>query len=79
MTNYTQRILQNTKPLKQQLLNHDLYKYIETPDDLRIFTQYHVFAVWDFMSLLKTFTTKIDLYRRPLDAKTFTRIHLPDK
>ncbi len=57
--NQTQHILKNLEPLKQKLLNHDLYKYIETPDDLRIFTQYHVFAVWDFMSLLKILQQKL--------------------
>ena len=69
MTNHTQRILQNTKPLKQQLLNHDLYKYIETPDDLRIFTQHHVFAVWDFMSLLKSLQQKLTCIEVPWTPK----------
>ncbi|RRO23200.1 DUF3050 domain-containing protein [Flavobacteriaceae bacterium 14752] len=53
MTQKSQYVLDQIEPLRRKLLNHDLYKYIETPDDLRIFTQYHVFAVWDLMSLLK--------------------------
>lgn len=69
MRNHTQRILQNTKPIKQQLLNHDLYKYIETTDDLRIFTQHHVFAVWDFMSLLKTLQQKLTCIEVPWTPK----------
>lgn len=65
MRNQTQHILEHLEPLRQKLLNHDLYKYIETPDDLRIFTQHHVFAVWDFMSLVKTLQQK------------FTNINVP--
>lgn len=40
-------------PYQDQLLSHQLYKKLRTPADLQIFMQHHVFAVWDFMSLLK--------------------------
>lgn len=59
MTYKSQQILEHIKPLRQKLLHHDLYKYIESPDDLRTFTHYHVFAVWDFMSLLKVLQQKL--------------------
>lgn len=42
------------EPLRQEIINHKVYAEINTIDDLKIFMQYHVFAVWDFMSLLKT-------------------------
>lgn len=54
-----EEVLKNLEPLRHQLLNHDLYKYIETPDDLRTFTEHHVFAVWDFMSLAKALQQKL--------------------
>ena len=41
------------EPLRQQIINHKVYGAISTIDDLKIFMQHHVFAVWDFMSLLK--------------------------
>lgn len=42
------------EPLRQQIINHKVYSVINDIDDLKIFMQYHIYAVWDFMSLLKT-------------------------
>lgn len=40
-------------PLKDALLEHPLYGQIDSISALHVFMQHHVFAVWDFMSLLK--------------------------
>lgn len=39
--------------IRQQLLSHPVYAAVETLPQLRLLMREHVFAVWDFMSLLK--------------------------
>ncbi len=48
-----ERLQQSLRPLRAQLFKHEVYRSIKTQDDLRTFMEHHVFAVWDFMSLLK--------------------------
>lgn len=38
---------------RKRLLQHSLYTSIKTTTDLQTFMQSHIYAVWDFMSLLK--------------------------
>ena len=51
--NRLQQIQERLGPLKAALLNHPVYQEIDRLDSLRLFLAHHVFAVWDFMSLLK--------------------------
>ncbi|MBL8871931.1 MAG: DUF3050 domain-containing protein [Planctomycetaceae bacterium] len=46
-------IHQSIAPLRKALLEHPLYEVLENENALQIFMEFHVFAVWDFMSLLK--------------------------
>jgi hypothetical protein len=48
------KITDSLENLRNQIINHKVYTTITTLEDLKIFMQFHVYAVWDFMCLLKT-------------------------
>jgi hypothetical protein len=48
-----ERLQTAIEPLKQQLIGHPVYRRIASLEHLHLFMQHHIFAVWDFMSLLK--------------------------
>lgn len=54
MNEAIQTIRKNIEPLRQEIIHHKVYATIKNIEDLKVFMQYHVYAVWDFMSLLKT-------------------------
>lgn len=57
--NYIQKIKQSIEPLRQEIINHPVYTQINSIDDLKIFMRFHIYAVWDFMSLLKTLQNQL--------------------
>lgn len=48
-----------------QLSNHLMFQNLTNIENIRIFMKYHVFAVWDFMSLLKSLQKKITCVEIP--------------
>lgn len=50
---------ESIRGLRDSLLRHGIYEKVHDLASLRIFMQLHVFAVWDFMSLLKALQRQI--------------------
>jgi hypothetical protein len=51
--------------LKERLTGHSIYASVKTLQDLRCFMEHHVYAVWDFMSLLKALQAAVAPARTP--------------
>ena len=60
---------------KEALLQHPLYNKVQSIEDLHRFLESHVYAVWDFMSLLKALQSKLTCTTTPWfpTANTQTR------
>lgn len=59
MTTQIEKIKRSIEPLRQEIINHQVYSAIKDLEDLKVFMQFHVYAVWDFMSLLKTLQSNL--------------------
>ena len=60
-----QKVNELIKEERNLLLKHSLYKKIEKIEDLQKFLEGHVYAVWDFMSLLKALQQKLTCTTTP--------------
>ena len=49
-----ERLKSAVEPARQKVIGHPLYHQLNTKDAVVTFMEHHAFAVWDFMSLLKT-------------------------
>jgi hypothetical protein len=74
--NHFERLTTDVQPLRAELLKHPVYGMIESLSALRIFMEHHVFAVWDFMSLLKALQkseTSVEVPWRPKANRMVSR------
>jgi hypothetical protein len=53
------------EPARQKVISHPLYHQLNTMDAVVTFMEHHVFAVWDFMSLLKTLQRRLTCVQVP--------------
>jgi hypothetical protein len=60
-----ERIRSEIAPLRDRITAHSIYHRLQSPDDLATFMEYHVFAVWDFMSLLKSLQRQLTCVELP--------------
>ena len=59
------KILDATQDEREKLQNHKIYFSIKNIDHLNIFMSNHVFAVWDFMSILKSLQSQLTCINIP--------------
>jgi hypothetical protein len=53
MQSHIERLKLSIQPARAALLSHSVYSQINDFEGIKHFSKYHVFAVRDFMSLLK--------------------------
>lgn len=50
---------------RNTIIQHPVYHEMKSIDDIRIFMEHHIYAVWDFMSLLKSLQNKLTCTSAP--------------
>lgn len=51
--------------VRAELIGHPLYRELNTEDRIRVFMKHHVFAVWDFFTLLKRLQREVTTVTLP--------------
>jgi Protein of unknown function (DUF3050) len=62
---HIEQLLADMQPLRQELFDHPLYARLKTLPGVVRLMEYHVWAVWDFMSLLKSLQRELTCVEVP--------------
>jgi hypothetical protein len=63
------RLKEQIAPLRDELVHHPIHSYIQSAAELEVFMKHHVFAVWDFMSLVKKLQQEFTSVEVPWNPK----------
>ncbi len=69
MSTQIDRLKNTITPLREALVQHPINSFIQSPAELEVFMQHHVFAVWDFMSLVKKLQQEFTCVELPWNPK----------
>ena len=58
-------LLEKISKTRENLLNHNIYLNLNSEDAIAKFMETHVFAVWDFMSLVKALQKELTCVKTP--------------
>ena len=62
---YPKQLLEAVEPYQRALVNHRVYSAVSSIEHVRTFMETHVFAVWDFMCLLKALQRVVTCVETP--------------
>jgi Protein of unknown function (DUF3050) len=60
-----EKLKDSVEPARQKVISHPLYRKLNTKDAVVTFMEHHAFAVWDFMSLLKSLQRSLTCVQVP--------------
>ena len=67
------KLLSDIEILHNKLEHHPVYKKLSDLDSLKTFMKFHAFAVWDFMSLLKSLQREITCVEVPWRPSKYSK------
>jgi hypothetical protein len=67
-----ERLKEAVNPARHRVISHPLYHKLDDLAAVQIFMRHHVFAVWDFMSLLKSLQRRLTCVQVPWVPQGYT-------